>query len=98
MQDGEQESPIVDELPSGALTTRFLALRQEYGAKRLVVRVAAAGRSAGARGLTQSDDWTVWNADELRAAARPRRGLASNCLPRTTEPARRQVGAAATGR
>ena len=64
------ERPPADpnELPSVALTTRFLALCQQYGSERLAVRVVAAGRSAGAPGLPQSDDSTAWNAAEMRAA------------------------------
>ncbi len=57
-----------NELPSVALTTRFLALGQQYGSERLAVRVVAAGRSAGAPGLPQSDDWPAWTAAEMRAA------------------------------
>ena len=28
----------------------------------------AAGRSTGVSGLPESDDWTTWNADQMRAA------------------------------
>ena len=55
-------------LPSVAITTKFLALCEQYGAKRLAVRIVAAGRSAGVAGLPEDDDWTAWNADEMRAA------------------------------
>ena len=58
----------VNELPSVALTTKFLALCEQYGAERLAVRIVAAGRSAGVPGLPENDDWTAWNADEMRAA------------------------------
>ena len=58
----------VNELPSVALTTKFLALCQEYGSERLAVQIVAAGRSAGAPGLPESNDWADWNAEELRAA------------------------------
>ena len=58
----------VNELPSVALTTKFLTLCQQYGTERLAVKVVIAGRSAGVPGLPDNDDWTVWNADEMRAA------------------------------
>ena len=58
----------VNELPSVAVTTKFLALCELYGAERLAVRIVAAGRSAGVPGLPEDDDWTAWNADEMRAA------------------------------
>ena len=58
----------VNELPSVALTTKFLALCQQYGSQRLAVKVVIAGRSAGVCGLPENDDWTAWNADEMRAA------------------------------
>ena len=57
-----------NELPSIALTTRFLALCQECGSERLAVRIVAAGRSTGVSGLPQSNEWTEWSADEMRAA------------------------------
>ena len=55
-------------LPSVALTMRFLALCQDYGSERLAVRVVASGRNTGAAGLPATDDWTEWDADEMRAA------------------------------
>ena len=58
----------MDALPSVALTERFLALCQEHGSQRLVVGMVAVGRSTGVSGLPESDDWTVWGADEMRAA------------------------------
>ena len=58
----------VNELPSVALTTKFLALCEQYGSERLAVRIVAAGRSAGVPGLPDNDDWTAWHADEMRAA------------------------------
>ena len=71
----EDESPVteqfgrgVDELPSVALTTRFLALCQQCGSEQLAVRIVAAGRSVGVPRLPQSSDWTAWNADEMRSA------------------------------
>ena len=56
------------ELPSVALTTKFLELCQQCGSEQLAVRIVAAGRSTGLPGLPQGNDWTAWNADEMRAA------------------------------
>ena len=58
----------VNELPSVALTTKFLSLCEQYGSERLAVRIVIAGHSAGVPGLPDNDDWTAWNADEMRAA------------------------------
>ena len=58
----------MNELPSVALTTKFLELCQQYGSEQLAVRIVAAGRSAGVPELPHNDDWTAWNADEMRAA------------------------------
>ena len=58
----------MSELPSVALTRRFLALCQDYGAERLAVGVVAVGRSTGVEGLPESDDWTTWDAEQMRAA------------------------------
>ena len=55
-------------LPSVALTQRFLALCQEQGSQRLAVRMVAVGRSTGVSGLPKSDDWTAWDAEDMRAA------------------------------
>ena len=66
--DRERRHSDGNELPSVGLTTKFLALCQQYGAERLAVRIVAAGRSAGVPGLPEDDDWTAWNADEMRAA------------------------------
>ena len=57
-----------NELPSVALTTKFLAVCEQYGSERLAVKIVIAGRSAGVPGLPEDDDWTAWNADEMRAA------------------------------
>ena len=38
------------------------------GAERLAVKIVVAGRSGGVSGLPDTNDWTVWNADEMRAA------------------------------
>ena len=58
----------MNELPSVALTTRFLALCRDYGSQRLAVRLVASGRNAGVSGLPVADDWMAWDADEMRAA------------------------------
>ena len=66
-----EETPVlgrVKELPSVAVTRKFLGLCEQYGAERLAVRIVAAGRSAGVPGLPEDDNWTAWNADEMRAA------------------------------
>ena len=66
---GERHTSGVNELPSDALTTKFLALCQQHGSERLAVSIVAAGRSAGVPRLPQSNEWKAWNADEMRAAA-----------------------------
>ena len=58
----------LNELPSVALTQRFLSLCEDYGSQRLVVRLVASGRNAGVAGLPETDDWTAWDADQMRAA------------------------------
>ena len=58
----------MNELPSVALTQRFLLMCEAYGSQRLVVRTVAAGRSAGVSGLPAGDDWTAWDDDQMRAA------------------------------
>ncbi len=58
----------MNELPSVALTERFLRLCQDYGSQRLVVKMVAVGRDTGVAGLPASDDWTTWDAHEMRAA------------------------------
>ena len=64
----EQFPSDANELPSVALTTRFLVLCRQYGSEQLAVSIVAAGRSTGVPGLPQSNDWTAWNASEMRAA------------------------------
>ena len=68
MPDRQRVHSGVNELPSVVLTTKFLDLCKQYGAERLAVGIVAAGRSAGVPGLPDNDDWTAWNADEMRAA------------------------------
>ena len=58
----------MNELPSVALTQRFLAVCEYHGSQRLAVRLVAVGRGAGVPGLSPGDDWTAWNAEEMRAA------------------------------
>ena len=58
----------MNDLPSVALTQRFLALCREHGSQRLAVRLVAVGRSFGVSGLPESNDWTTWGAEEMRAA------------------------------
>ena len=65
---GDQVDPGVNELPSIALTTKFLELCRQCGSEQLAVRIVAAGRSTGAPGLPPGNDWTAWNAGEMRAA------------------------------
>ena len=67
-EDRAPFSSDANELPSVGLTTRFLALCRQYGSEQLAVSIVAAGRSAGVSGLPQRNDWTAWNADEMRAA------------------------------
>jgi hypothetical protein len=59
---------MTNELPSVAITARFLALCNHYGAEQLAIHIVAAGRTAGVEGLPQNDDWAQWNASEMRAA------------------------------
>jgi hypothetical protein len=44
----------VNELPSPALTRRFLVLCEQYGSERLAVQIVAVGRSTGVEGLPAS--------------------------------------------
>ena len=58
----------MNELPSVALTKRFLAVCQAYGSERLALRVMASGRNAGVGSLPGTNDWTAWDADQMRVA------------------------------
>ena len=58
----------VNELPAVALTKRFLSLCEHHGSQRLVVKLVAVGRGTGVPGLPESDDWTTWDAGQMRAA------------------------------
>ena len=87
----------MNDLPSVALTQRFLVLCEQYGSQRLAVQVVAVGRSTGVEGLPASDDWTTWTADEMRrsttcsaSASDPAGSPAGPALPRYGE--RRRPG------
>ena len=77
----EQPPAEANELPSVALTTRFLALCQRYGSEQLAVRIVAAGRSTGVPGLPPGNDWTAWNTDEMRAAVEALAAQAGSVTP-----------------
>ena len=68
MPERKRRCPGVNELPSVAVTTKLLGLCEQYGSERLAVKIVIAGRSAGVSGLPEDDDWTAWNAGEMRAA------------------------------
>ena len=57
----------MNELPSVALTQRFLGQCQHHGSQRLAVRLVAVGRGTGVPGLPPGDDWTAWDTYEMRA-------------------------------
>ena len=65
---GERQTSGAHELPSVALTTRFLALWPGVRGRAAPVSIVAAGGSTGVPGLPHSDDWTAWDADQMRAA------------------------------
>ena len=66
--DATDTASTINELPSVAMTARFLALCDHYGAQRLAIHIVACGRSAGVPGLPEHDQWAEWNAGEMRAA------------------------------
>ena len=67
--DGREVDGGQDEsLPSVEMTGRFLALCDRYGSDRGAVAVVARARRAGVSGLPERDDWTQWNAAEMRSA------------------------------
>ena len=68
LPDSARFASGVNELPSVALTTTFLALCQQYGSEQFAVSIVGAGRSTGVPGLPPDNDWTAWNADEMGAA------------------------------
>ena len=51
-----------------AVTRQLLQLCEEYGSQHLAVKVVAVGRDTGVSGLPARDDWTAWDAAEMRAA------------------------------
>ena len=57
----------MNELPSVALTQRFLAVCEYHGSQRLAVSLVVVARGAGVPGLPRADDWTAWNAEEMAA-------------------------------
>ena len=57
-----------DALPTVGMTMRFLAFCDLYGSHRAAVGRVAEGRRAGVPGLSGDDDWTQWNAAQMRAA------------------------------
>ena len=57
-----------DELPSVDVTKRFLSLCEHFGSQRAAVGTVALGRKRGVPGVPAHDDWTSWNAGEMRAA------------------------------
>ena len=65
---GNEQASGKGELPSVAMTTRFLALCEHYGSEALAVHMVAAGRNTGVVNLPPSDDWTAWDAEQMRAA------------------------------
>lgn len=67
-QGAPDTSLMTNDLPSVAMTARFLALCDHYGAQRLAIRIVATGRAAGVERLPQHDEWPQWNAGEMRAA------------------------------
>ena len=58
----------MSELPKVPLTQRFLCLWEHHGSQHLVVKLVAVGRGTGLPRLPESDDWTTWDAGEMRAA------------------------------
>lgn len=58
----------MSEPPSVALTRRFLSECRHHGSERLAARFVVIGRRAGVAGLPASDDWTAWDAEQMRAA------------------------------
>ena len=46
---------------------RFLVLCDHYDSQHLAVKSVASGRNIGVPGLPETDDWTAWDADQMRA-------------------------------
>ena len=68
LRPAARQGLLVNELPSVALTQRFLALCEFHGSHRLAIRLVAMARSTGVPGLPPGDDWTAWDAHQMRAA------------------------------
>ena len=68
--NGANASTRTSDIPSTAMSTRFLRLCDAYGAQRLAVHIVSAGRAAGVPGLPATDDWAEWSAKEMRAAVK----------------------------
>ena len=81
------QGALVNELPSVALTQRFLALCEHHGSQPLTVRLVAVGRSTGVPGLPAGDDWTAWDA-ERDARGRRVSGADAHPLVPVEEPRR----------
>lgn len=58
---------VGNELPSVALTRQFLVECEHQGSERMAVRLVVIGRNAGVPGLPADDDWSAWDAEEMRA-------------------------------
>ena len=67
-ENAPDTSTTTNELPSVAVTARFLPLCDHFGAQKLALHILAAGRSAGVAGLPHHNQWPEWNASEMRAA------------------------------
>ena len=63
----------MNELPSPALTRRFLVLCEQYGSERLAVQIVAVGRSTGVGARGAVSDWTSspWQEAPLHVALPP---------------------------
>ena len=58
----------MSELPSVAVTRQFRSECEHHGSQRLAVRLVILGRNRGVAGLPEVDDWTAWDAGQMRAA------------------------------
>ena len=74
-----------DALPMVGMTLRFLALCDLYGSHQAAVGRVAEGRRAGVPGLPGDDDWTQWNAAQMRAAVE-HLGSRRDAAPRAERP------------
>ena len=67
-ENAPDTSSLTNDLPSVAMTARFLALCDAYGSQQLAIHIVAAGRNTGVGGLPATNDWSEWKAGEMRAA------------------------------